>query len=41
MLKQSLSHLGSGDANWLIKHSDMEFTKELGSGTSGKVRKTT
>jgi hypothetical protein len=29
---------GNGD-NWLIRHSDMEFTKELGIGTSGKVFK--
>eukprot|EP01117_Protostelium_nocturnum_P014022 TRINITY_DN5295_c0_g1_i1.p1 TRINITY_DN5295_c0_g1~~TRINITY_DN5295_c0_g1_i1.p1 ORF type:complete len:962 (-),score=252.27 TRINITY_DN5295_c0_g1_i1:24-2909(-) len=43
-LKQGLSELrktssGSNEDDWLIKHSELELSKELGVGVSGKVFK--
>eukprot|EP01114_Cavostelium_apophysatum_P014059 TRINITY_DN3544_c0_g1_i1.p1 TRINITY_DN3544_c0_g1~~TRINITY_DN3544_c0_g1_i1.p1 ORF type:complete len:1120 (+),score=330.70 TRINITY_DN3544_c0_g1_i1:85-3444(+) len=40
-MKQSLQKLmeEGNDERWLLKHSDLEFTKELGAGTSGRVFK--
>jgi len=39
-LKELLDNNNSNsDSTWLIKHSDLEFTKELGNGSSGRVFK--